>query len=62
MVGCKGERERERRILAVEGSNTKLRIIRRFNLLVRQLLYMYVCVYRTMYNSNDGDYNIKVYL
>jgi hypothetical protein len=37
-------REREERVLIAEGSNTKLRIIRRLNLLVSQLFYIYVCV------------------
>jgi hypothetical protein len=36
-------REREERVLIAEGSNTKLRIIRRLNLLVSQP-FLYICV------------------
>jgi hypothetical protein len=61
---CRGERER--RVLTAEGSDTKLRIIGRLNLLDSQpFLYVCVCVCRAIYNSNDGvvtqenDYNIS---
>jgi len=41
-----------------EGSDTKLRIIRRLNVLVNQsFLYIYVC--KTIYNRNGGGYNIE---
>jgi hypothetical protein len=40
-ASCKGERER--RVLTAEGSDTKLRIIRRLNLLVSQH-FLYICV------------------
>jgi hypothetical protein len=50
-------RGRGRGVLIVEGSDTKLRIIRRFNLLVSQpflslSIYVCVCVWRAIYNSN----------
>jgi len=44
-----------------EGSDTKLRIIRRLDLLVSQP-FLYVCVCKAIYNSNGGDYNIRVCL
>jgi hypothetical protein len=40
-VGYKGERER--RVLTAEGSDTKLRMIRRLDLLVSQY-FLYICV------------------
>jgi len=63
-------RERRRRVLMTEGSDTKLRIIGRLNQLVSQhFLYMCVCVCvcvcSAIYNSNgevttqEYDYNIS---
>jgi hypothetical protein len=46
--------------MMVEGSDTKLRIIRKLNLLVSQPFSIYMC--RAIYNSNGGGYNIRVCL
>jgi hypothetical protein len=59
-VGCKGEREKG--VLTAEGSHTKLRIIRRLNLLVSQpFLYIWVGQYTIVMVeviTQEYDYNI----
>jgi hypothetical protein len=47
----------------VEGSNTRLRIIRRLPISLPTFsIYTCVCVCKVIYNSNGGDYNIKICL
>jgi hypothetical protein len=51
--------EREKRVLTVESSDTKLRIIGRLNLLVSHS-FLYIYVRGAIYNSNGGGYNTRV--
>jgi hypothetical protein len=51
--------ERGRRVLTAEDSNTKLRIIRRLNLMVSQP-FLYICVGQYTINNNGGDYHTKI--
>jgi hypothetical protein len=50
---------REKGVLTAKGSDTKLRIIRRLNLMVSQP-FLYIC--RAIYNSNGGGYHTRVCL
>jgi hypothetical protein len=52
---------REKRILTAKGSDTKLRIIGRLNLMVSQP-FLYIYIYRAIYNSNGGGYHTRVCL
>jgi hypothetical protein len=53
---------REKGVLTVESSDTKLKIIRRLNLMVNNPFYIYIYMCRAIYNSNGGGYHTRVCL
>jgi len=56
------KREKEKKVLVAEGSDTKLRITKMFNLLVSQpflYIYIYIYIYKIeMITTQEYNYNI----